>query len=1197
MNFVIGGKRMFLKRLDTVGFKSFAERISVEFVPGVTAVVGPNGSGKSNITDAIRWVLGEQSARSLRGSKMEDIIFAGSDTRKPLNFAEVTLTLNNEDNALPIDYQEVSVTRRVYRSGESEFLINQQPCRLKDIIDLFMDSGLGKEAFSIISQGKVEEILSSKPEDRRTIFEEAAGVLKYKTRKKKAEFKLAETEENLYRIRDIIYEIESQLDPLKKQSEVAKEYLQKKEELKKYEVALLATEIEWLHKEWETLQKELEVEKQSVLEKQTNIQREEANVEKERMAIQKIEESLEELQSRLLVIIQELENMEGRKNLLQERMKHYEENRDKLIAEQAKASGKVEELSSQLELEQSKLKSDLNKRNEIKRQITNLEEQFGKSEQDIEAQIEDLKSDYIDILNEQAAKRNEIESIERTINQTNYKHKKLTERFQELLQQRDSILQVKAEVNNKLQSKRNELQQVSAVINEQKQEILQMRDLIQTNEQKLNQGYQILQKLQSKKEMLEELKEDFAGFFQGVKAVLKARQKNVLEGIHGAVAEKIDIPGEYLVAIETALGGQAQHIIVEDEQKARAAISWLKKTNNGRATFLPLTSIQSKDIPKSTLILVEQHPGYIGVASNLIQYHQQYSHIIHSLLGQIIIAKSLKDANEISAMINRRYRVVTLEGDVVNPGGSMTGGALKKTNHSLFTREKELIEVTKKWKEFQKQTESFKKEFIELKEKLQKMEIYYEKEEQKLNEITNDVQNFSTQLREIEIKEANLNDHLTIYDQDSEQSNREVKELNERKAAITARLEELEFEQKRIEAQIEKLTFEQSTQKVNREKLQEELKSLQIQLAEFDSNVKNQKDKVTSLNEQLQEITIEKTRLDEELKQLQDLKENGQTKEEIAAQILEKRKQKAETELLIQQKREEKQKRSQLVSDLERELKEQTRQLNQWMKEIQEKEVRINRLDVELENRLVTLREDYTLSFEKALASFGRVENIDETKILVKSIKKAIEKLGNVNLGAIEEFERVKERHEFLTAQQNDLIEAKNTLHNVIGEMDQEMVSRFEQTFVQIQREFTAVFKELFGGGRAELQLTDPNNLLETGVEIVAQPPGKKLQNLGLLSGGERALTAIALLFAILRVRPVPFCVLDEVEAALDDANVSRYAKYLKIFSKDTQFIVITHRKGTMEEADVLYGVTMQESGVSKLVSVRLEETKDMLEV
>jgi chromosome segregation protein len=1197
MNFVIGGKRMFLKRLDTVGFKSFAERISVEFVPGVTAVVGPNGSGKSNITDAIRWVLGEQSARSLRGSKMEDIIFAGSDTRKPLNFAEVTLTLNNEDNALPIDYQEVSVTRRVYRSGESEFLINQQPCRLKDIIDLFMDSGLGKEAFSIISQGKVEEILSSKPEDRRTIFEEAAGVLKYKTRKKKAEFKLAETEENLYRIRDIIYEIESQLDPLKKQSEVAKEYLEKKEELKKYEVALLATEIEWLHKEWETLQKELEVEKQSVLEKQTNIQREEANVEKERMAIQKIEESLEELQSRLLVIIQELENMEGRKNLLQERMKHYEENRDKLIAEQAKASGKVEELSSQLELEQSKLKSDLNKRNEIKRQITNLEEQFGKSEQDIEAQIEDLKSDYIDILNEQAAKRNEIESIERTINQTNYKHKKLTERFQELLQQRDSILQVKAEVNNKLQSKRNELQQASAVINEQKQEILQMRDLIQTNEQKLNQGYQILQKLQSKKEMLEELKEDFAGFFQGVKAVLKARQKNVLEGIHGAVAEKIDIPGEYLVAIETALGGQAQHIIVEDEQKARAAISWLKKTNNGRATFLPLTSIQSKDIPKSTLILVEQHPGYIGVASNLIQYHQQYSHIIHSLLGQIIIAKSLKDANEISAMINRRYRVVTLEGDVVNPGGSMTGGALKKTNHSLFTREKELIEVTKKWKEFQKQTESFKKEFIELKEKLQKMEIYYEKEEQKLNEITNDVQNFSTQLREIEIKEANLNDHLTIYDQDSEQSNREVKELNERKAAITARLEELEFEQKRIEAQIEKLTFEQSTQKVNREKLQEELKSLQIQLAEFDSNVKNQKDKVTSLNEQLQEITIEKTRLDEELKQLQDLKENGQTKEEIEAQILEKRKQKAETELLIQQKREEKQKRSQLVSDLERELKEQTRQLNQWMKEIQEKEVRINRLDVELENRLVTLREDYTLSFEKALASFGRVENIDETKILVKSIKKAIEKLGNVNLGAIEEFERVKERHEFLTAQQNDLIEAKNTLHNVIGEMDQEMVSRFEQTFVQIQREFTAVFKELFGGGRAELQLTDPNNLLETGVEIVAQPPGKKLQNLGLLSGGERALTAIALLFAILRVRPVPFCVLDEVEAALDDANVSRYAKYLKIFSKDTQFIVITHRKGTMEEADVLYGVTMQESGVSKLVSVRLEETKDMLEV
>lgn len=1188
---------MFLKRLDTVGFKSFAERVSVEFVPGVTAVVGPNGSGKSNITDAIRWVLGEQSARSLRGSKMEDIIFAGSDTRKPLNFAEVTLVLDNEDHTLPIDYQEVSVTRRVYRSGESEFLINQQPCRLKDIIDLFMDSGLGKEAFSIISQGKVEEILSSKPEDRRSIFEEAAGVLKYKQRKKKAEFKLSETQENLYRIQDIIYEIEGQLEPLREQSEVAKKYLEKKEKLKKHEVSLLATEIELLHEKWQELLKDMEKKKEVALQKQTFIHQEEAQIEQEKSEINELEKTAEQLQQAMLSIIQELENLEGRGRLLQERMKHYEENKDKLVQDGEKATEKYEQMSIVFQEEEKLLEQLLHKRNETKKEIEALESKVGISQETIENQIEELKSDYIELLNEQAAKRNSLDSIDKSMKQIQWKRERMQERFQELLEQRENINKEKDRITkqwNEISKKRNNLEDQ---VVKNKTAILKDKKSYQEDEQKLNQGYQLLHKLRSKKEMLEEMKEDFSGFFHGVKAVLKAREQGQLQGIHGAIAEKVDIPNDYIVAIETALGGQAQHIIVENEQKAREAISWLKRTNNGRATFLPLSTIQGKNIPDHVYHMAQNSSGFIGVASDLVTYDKQYDSIIKSLLGTTFIAKNLKDANDIANKTNRRYRVVTLDGDVVNPGGSMTGGAQKKSNHSLFTREKELAQVSKKLQEFEKKTITFEKELKEKFHSIQQREKELDQMEQSLLTYKSEEQSLQASLREIEIKESNVNDHLTLYDQDEEQFQREEKELKEEKAAAQQRLQELEKQAEATQQKIEELSNEFSNQKINREKLQDELNQLHIQLAEHESNVKNQKEKVSNLSNQLKELLQEKTEIETELAQLEDLKENGQTQEELEGLVQEKHHEKVETERKLQQVKEERSMRSQLIADKERELKEHQRMLFKMNKEIQDEEVQANRLDVELENRLHQLQEDYTLTFEKAMATFGRTENIEEAKLIVKEIKREIERLGTVNLGAIEEYDRIKERYEFLTKQQDDLLQAKDTLHSVINEMDEEMVSRFESTFVQIQQEFSLVFKELFGGGRAELKLTDPKNMLETGVDIVAQPPGKKLQNLSLLSGGERALTAIALLFSILRVRPVPFCVLDEVEAALDDANVSRYAKYLNFFSSQTQFIVITHRKGTMEEADVLYGVTMQESGVSKLVSVKLEETESMLEV
>ncbi|GAA0495413.1 chromosome segregation protein SMC [Salinibacillus aidingensis] len=1186
---------MFLKRLDTVGFKSFAERISVDFVPGVTAVVGPNGSGKSNITDAIRWVLGEQSAKSLRGSKMEDIIFAGSDTRKALNFAEVSLVLDNEDSALPIDYQEVDITRRVYRSGESEFLINQQPCRLKDIIDLFMDSGLGKEAFSIISQGKVEEILSSKPEERRAIFEEAAGVLKYKQRKKKAEMKLAETQENLYRVEDIIYEIEGQLEPLKEQAETAETYLQKKDELKKHEVSLLVTEIERLNEEWQSLLSQIEEQKQEILHKQTGIQQEEAELEKERAEIQGLDQAIEQMQNQMLSLTQELENLEGRKRLFNERWKHYEENKDKLADEEKRLDEKIANVTKQLTEDEEQLNVLVSERKETKERMADLEQSLGTSRESMEEKIEELKSEYIEVLNEQAAKRNELQGIERSLEQNKQKKNRMTDRFQGLLDQRKEIDQEQETITDQLKTIEQTLTEKQKLLNGEKSALEEQKSQVEEEQKKLNQGYQFIHKLRSKKEMLEEMKEDFSGFFHGVKAVLKARERKELSGIHGAVAETIQIGDDYVLAIETALGGQAQHIIMESENDARQAIQWLKKTNNGRATFLPLPSMQPKRIPEHLIRNIENHQGFIGVAEQLVDYDQKFSNAIQSLLGNIVIARTLKDANELAGLLNRRFRIVTLDGDVVNPGGSMTGGAQKKKNQSLFTREKELGQVSEKLQEFEERTKSFEHQLDDHIQSQKQKEKRVQELEDEINQLQSQVSKLQGYLREVKLKRENVNDHLSLYDQEQEQFQEEEQELKNSTDALSSRLQELEDEAENLQNQIDTLTHELTNQQESSEKIQQEYHQLQVMLAEQDTNVKNQKEKVNSLKRDLSDFQSQKDQLKEEHIALEEIKEQGQTAEEIEKEIENKRKEKRETQNTLKSKREERQQRNQMTEDLEKEIKERNRILNQSTDDLQQKEVKANRLDVELENNLSVLQEEYMLSFDKALSDFGRTDNTDEAKQTVQQIKQEIDRLGTVNLGAIDEYKRIQERYEFLTTQRQDLLEAKDTLYAVIKEMDGEMVTRFEGTFNQIQKEFTDVFKKLFGGGRADLKLTDPKDLLETGVDIVAQPPGKKLQNLGLLSGGERALTAIALLFAILRVRPVPFCVLDEVEAALDEANVNRFAQYLKEFSENTQFIVITHRKGTMEEADVLYGVTMQESGVSKLVSVRLEETDQMV--
>ncbi|MGM0863575.1 MAG: chromosome segregation protein SMC [Bacillota bacterium] len=1187
---------MFLKQLEVMGFKSFAERISVEFVPGVTAVVGPNGSGKSNIIDAIRWVLGEQSAKSLRGSKMEDVIFAGSDSRKALNIAEVTLVLDNEDGTLPIDYSEISVTRRVYRSGDSEYLLNKQPCRLKDIIELFMDSGLGKEAFSIISQGKVEEILNSKPEERRTIFEEAAGVLKYKTRKKKAENKLFETQENLNRVNDILHELEGQVEPLKIQASMARDYLEKKEELEKFEVALTVYDIEDLHKQWEKLSEEFEHHGKEELALSTRIQKKEAVLTQTRDKIAALDESISNLQEVLLATSEELEKLEGRKQVLVERKKNSSSNEAQLKQSIEEAEEQIQQLTSEKEKAEMEFKSIDSDVKELKELLITKQNQFKHYNENIEDVIESFKSDYIEKLNQQASAKNEIQYLEQQLEQQSNRSGRLEAENEKYVIQRDELHLSHKELSKELQEQKEVIDEHIFFYREEQQKLESVKAKYEKQEKTLYQAFQFLQQAKSRKEMLEEMEDDYTGFFQGVKVVLKERDGK-LTGVQGAVAELVTVPKSYETAMETALAASMQHIVVDTEEDGRKAIAFLKKNQYGRATFLPMNVIKGKSIPDSQKNMLKGHSSFIGVGTDLLNYDHRFQMVISNLVGNVIITKDLKGAHEIAKLIQYRYRLVTLDGDVVNPGGSMSGGTVKQKKNSLLSRKGELEEMKEKLATMESQTEKLQSQVKSLKEESSFREKKLEEMRVKGERLRLKEQELLSQLRENELSQQNLDERLSLYDLEKKDFT-SVKEKHDfRTKELRASLDEIGEDIRRLDQKISELTLQKNSERTSKDALLNEISDIKANLAARNEQLVNGRNQLIRLQETIVDTDKRKATLQDDLEWLHtQMKDNFSGEEQLGKKAEECSVQKSETSNLISIRREERLNLQHAVEDEELELKELKRQHKGLVGALRDEEVKINRLDVELENRLDHLRDEYMLSFEAAKSDYPLTIEVEEARKKVKLVKLALEELGTVNLGAIDEYERVKERYEFLVEQKNDLTEAKDTLYLVINEMDTEMIKRFDQTFTAIQVEFEGVFRALFGGGRAQLKLTDPSDLLHTGVDIVAQPPGKKLQNLGLMSGGERALTAIALLFSILKIRPVPFCILDEVEAALDEANVQRFSQYLKKFSDETQFIVITHRKGTMEEAHVLYGVTMQESGVSKLVSVRLQETKELLE-
>ncbi|WP_281887691.1 chromosome segregation protein SMC [Paenibacillus sp. YYML68] len=1189
---------MYLKRIELSGFKSFADRTELEFVNGITAVVGPNGSGKSNISDAIRWVLGEQSARSLRGGNMQDVIFAGSDARKAVNYGEVSLTLDNASQALPLDYQEVTVTRRVHRSGESEYLINKQACRLKDITELFMDTGIGKEAYSIIGQGRIEEILSTKSEDRRGIFEEASGIVKYKSRKKETEKKLQETEQNLLRIHDLITELEDQLDPLRQQSDKAIRFKELKEELKSKEIAMYVYQIEQIYETWAETSKRLEQLKEKQLELSGLVSAHDAQLETDRWELRQLEEQVELLQRSLLQISEEFEKCEGQGEVLKERKRNYASNRAQLDISVKQHESRAASKQEELEELRVKLRSIAERLAVTQGQLKAEEDRLlGVAGGTSSAEEDRLKGELLEVLNGTANARNEARYAEQQLEALSRRLDRLGEEHRRWRDQEASIVARKAALEKRLEKAvagieevRNRYIQVSQGAKAKQSVAEEAQVAVRRWEQKLD-------ALVSRRDTMLEMANDYDGFMHGVKEVLKAKGRGELRGIRGAVAELVKVPAHVEVAMETALGGALQHVVVASEADGREAIGFLKRRQLGRATFLPHDVIRGRSVPEQEQRSLQGMDGFVGIAVELVQFEETYRNIISSLLGNVIVAQTLETANRIAARVQYRYRVVTLEGDVVNPGGSMTGGSQQKKSTSLLSRQRQIEEMDKEIASSEEQLQQLRVKAAALKQEIGDAG----KELDELRELGEsrriEEQQIRASLEPLAQEARQVADQLALYGADDQSLHAERSELEARRTAARESLVRLAQEEETLQQAIRDAEVRRKASESAKEELQSQLTELKVtaaaQMQEKQWHAEQERRLVAEL--ELIRADLEANR--QSLAQLEADMNNHDQETIVQIELLNELKlKKQQCAEQLELKRAE---RASWLAKLEAEenkTREQRNELRSVEEQLRQTEVKTNRLDVELENLLKKLSEDYELSYELAKERYPVPEDVLGTQNKVRDLKREIAILGDVNLGAIEEYQRVNERFLFLDEQRKDLVDAKTALYNVIREMDEEMSKRFRHTFDAIRSHFVVVFAKLFGGGRADLILSEPDSLLDTGIEIVAQPPGKKLQNLQLLSGGERALTAIALLFSIIRVKPVPFCVLDEVEAALDEANVTRFAEYLREFSQQTQFIVVTHRKGTMEEADVLYGVTMEEGGVSKLVSVRLEDEEAIME-
>jgi len=1183
---------MYLKSIEMQGFKSFATKIELDFHDGITGIVGPNGSGKSNISDAVRWVLGEQSAKQLRGASMQDVIFSGTENRKPLSYAFVAITLDNSDHVLPIEFEEVTVARRVYRSGESEYLINGSVCRLKDVQELFFDTGIGKEGYSIIGQGQIEKILSGKPEDRRELFDEAAGIVKFKKRKMTAEKKLANEQENLVRVNDIIAELEHRVGPLENQSKKAKIYLAKKEELKAFDINLFLIEMEEYAKQQKSTDEAYDIANNEL--KETTELNEKIKSEYERLELE-----LEELDSTINQTKDSINEssltknrLEGNINVLKEQIKAssasdeiYQSRVEALKADKEEKTGDLDKFSAEEKEQNEVLATVLEKKSEVSSNLYSIKNQIA----DCNNGIDQGKQEIMDLLNKKANIKASQERSELMLEQAKIRKAELNKDLLTRKQEED----VYAKAVSDIQTQYDE---VAANIAEMKkeQDTLRLKDIEWRN--KLNTLREAMEKntvnyhkAASRLESLKNIAERYDGYGTSIRKVMEQKETN--NGIHGVVSDLIKVNRQYEVAVETALGGNIQNIVTADEETAKKMIRFLKDNKYGRATFLPLTSVTGNKDKQNEDVLDEK--GVIGYADELVDCDDIYREVVSYLIGRNVVVDNLDNATALARKFKYSLHIVTLEGEYLRSGGSMTGGAFKN-NSNLLSRNREIEEL--------------EKQIATLSETIEKGKSREEEITTARALLEDDVAEIAEKLQIEVLKENTLRLHLdqalkekNLSDQRFEDIRKESKDIDESISSINVEKENLVAsiskaderqaaignEAKDFEAKISVLVVEEN-------KLTEELTELGLEEAKINSQIGFIHDNISRVNEEIEKLDNELSNISGEA---QDAKADIEKKNHDIEEILKTIDACDEAFKTLSVKLEEDQKKKEELNashkDFFKQREEITDKLGRLDKEVFKLGEQKAKIIDAVESKNTYMWEEYELTLHAAMEYRNEeLGSRGQLKQKITDTKNEIKGLGEVNVNAIEEYKEVSERYEFLSTQRDDLVEAEQTLLKIIEDLDAGMREQFSAKFADIQREFDKAFKDLFGGGHGTLELVEGEDILETGIRIIAQPPGKKLQSMVLLSGGEKALTAIALLFAIQNLKPSPFCLLDEIEAALDDSNVSRFANYLHKLTKNTQFIVITHRKGTMTAADRLYGITMQEKGVSTLVSVNLIENE-----
>ncbi len=1181
---------MYLKNIEVQGFKSFANKINFQFHNGITGIVGPNGSGKSNVADAVRWVLGEQRVKQLRGASMQDVIFSGTENRKPLSYAYVAITLDNTDHQLATSFDEVTVARRIYRSGESEYLINGSSCRLKDVNELFYDTGIGKEGYSIIGQGQIDKILSGKPEERRELFDEAAGIVKFKRRKAAAQTKLENEKQNLVRVNDILSELEKQLGPLERQSETARQYLRKREELKRFDVNVFLLENARLREQLGDVEEKRSLAAKDLAE--TSQAYDGIREEYERVAevLEKLEQSIEEarstvtdagltrgkLEGEMNVLKEQINSARGseahlnnRRNALEEDIAARVQDREALLSEKGDTDAKVQEITALADAAKAKLE-------EIQTRIGELN-----------SGIEAGKNTIIGELNQRATIKTKLGRFDTMMEQVKIRKAELQSRLLRV----KSDEAAREETLKGLEAEFAAVTDQMRILNEREaameQELSGFRQALTQKDAALQEAKSAYHMEKSRLEALSNLAERYEGYGGSVKKVMEQKERN--EGIVGVVADIIHVEKKYEVAIETALGGSIQNIVTKDEDTAKRMISFLKTNRLGRATFLPLTSIRNYQRFRNTEALSE--PGVIGTADTLVRIDDKYRDVAGSLLGRILVMDNVDNALKLNRKYSQSMRIVTLEGELLVPGGAISGGAYKNSSN-LLGRRREIEELEKRVKELARSVSEIDKDIEDTKARRTRMRV-------DLEAIKGDIQRKSIEQNTARLNIAQARERMEEEVESAASLQQEEQEIQEKTREIRTDKESVQQELVASEAlearaQEEIARFQQELEERRRAETE-----AAAAVSEWDLKVEKLRQSLGFQQSNADRIDGEIQRARAELEEvLEALRENGQaveskqrTIEEIQKTITASYDAQNESEARLKEdmaQREELSARQKSFFARREELAQRQSALD---KEVYRLNAQKERMEESMESQINYMWDEYEITLSDAASlRDGELTDLAAMKKEIASLRDQIRKLGDVNVNAIEDYKNLLERYTFMSTQRDDLVEAEKTLENIIQELDAAMRKQFAEKFAEIGREFDKVFKELFGGGRGTLELIEDEDILEAGIRIIAQPPGKKLQNMMQLSGGEKALTAISLLFAIQNLKPSPFCLLDEIEAALDDSNVGRFAKYLHKLTKDTQFIVITHRRGTMEAADRLYGITMQEKGVSTLVSVNLIE-------